>query len=449
MGQSKRIKKSLTYSVVEGSFWAVMFGFGETYLTAFAIFLRANNIQIGLLTSLPLLIGSISQFFTLRLIDVFKSRKKFVVITALIQALTWIPIIAVFYFNNWSVYFLIVFAVIYWVSGMIAAPAWNSWISDLVEPGKRGSYFGKRSKIIGLITLVSIIGGGIVLDLFKNGVNKQYLGFVILFLAALVTRLVSAFFLNKKYEPKLEVKKEDEFSFIAFLKQIRFRNYGMFVIFLTLMNFSVYMAAPFFVAYWLYDLKLTYLAYMTIIATSFIAKYISLPVWGALSDKYGTRKILSLTGYLMPLVPLLWMASTKFYYLIFVQIYSGIVWAGFDLSAFNFVFDTTTPQKRARCISYYNIINGIMIFLGATIGSLIIRYNQIFWTKYYLVFLISAALRYGVSIFLLPKLKEARKVSQISYEGLLFKGIHMLISQSFKSITSLPHLHLFRHSKRL
>ena len=449
MRQSAKIKKSLFYSIVDGSFWAIMYGFGETYLAAFAIFLRANNIQIGLLTSLPLLLGSISQFFSLKLIDLFRSRKRFVVVSALIQALMWLPIILVFFLNGWSVYFLIVFSIVYWVSGMISAPAWNSWISDLVDPHKRGIYFGKRSKIIGLITLISIVFGGITLDLFKDGMSEQYIGFAVIFLIALFARLVSVFFLNKKYDPGLHIREEDKFSFIAFLKQLRYRNYGLLVIFLTLMNFSVYMAGPFFAAYWLYDLKLSYVAYMIIIVAQFVTRYISLPIWGMLSDTYGTKKILSLTGYLMPVVPFLWLFSTSFYYLILIQFYAGIVWAGFELSSFNFVFDTTTPPKRARCVAYYNVINGVLIFLGVTIGSLIVRYNQLFWTKYYLVFLVSGVLRYAVSIYFLPKLREVRKVSDITYNKIFFKLVHMIITERFNIafLLSYPRK-LFIHKKQ-
>ncbi|MBW2982147.1 MFS transporter [Candidatus Woesearchaeota archaeon] len=431
MTNQKKIEKSLKYSILDGSFWAVMFGFGETYLAAFAVFLRASDVQIGLLTSLPLLLGSLSQFFSMKLIKLFNSRKKFVVVTALIQALMWIPIIFVFYLHNWSVYFLILFVIIYLVSGMISAPAWNSWISDLVNPNERGKYFGNRSRIIGLITLISVSLGGIILDVLKDGITKQYLGFAALFSAAMVARLISVLFLNKKYDPGLYVREKDKFTFKSFLKQIRYRNFGMLVLFLAFMNFSVYIAGPFFVAYWLYDLNLSYIAYMIIIVSAFVAKYISLPIWGSFIDIYGTKKIMALNGFVMPIVPILWLFSTNIYYMIFIQLLAGISWAGFELSSFNFIFDTTTPEKRPRCISYYNVINGIMIFLGTTIGSLIVKYNNLFWTKYYLVFLISGILRYVISFTFLPKLKEVRKVYDISYNKIFFKLVHTIMIERF------------------
>ena len=180
MRESTKIKKSLFYSIVDGSFWSVMFGFGERYLSAFAVFLKATNVQIGLLTSLPLLFGSVCQFFSLKLIDMFKSKKRFVVTTALLQAFMWILILLTFYLGEFSVYYLIFFAIIYWVIGMSASPAWNSWIGDLVNPKTRGAYFGNRNKIVGLVILISTIIGGLVLEFFSDGTTRQYTGFLVI-----------------------------------------------------------------------------------------------------------------------------------------------------------------------------------------------------------------------------------------------------------------------------
>ena len=125
----------------------------------------------------------------------------------------------------------------------------------------------------------------------------------------------------------------------------------------------------------------------------------------------------------MPITPLLWLFSKDTAYLVAVQIYSGFVWAGFEISSFNFIFDTTTPQKRATCVAYYNILSGIAIFLGAVAGGLIVRYNDIFWSKYLLVFLISFILRYLASFVFLPRLKEVREVEHIPYSRLFFNII--------------------------
>ncbi len=433
--QTEKIKKSLLISIFEGSFWSIMIGLGEKYLSAFAVFLKATNTQIGLLTSLPILFSSLSQFFSPDLIEKFKSRKKLVILGVLINAFSWLLILSVFYLGKYKIYYLILFVTIYWVAGAIPYPAWNSWMGDLVSPEQRGSYFGRRTKITVLIILIFTALGGILLDWFKIGLEKPYAGFAAVFLVAMLARLGSALMMSKQYEPEMvKVEEEDKFSFFDFLKQAPFRNYGLYTIFLTLMNFAVYISAPFFTAYMLYDLHFSYTQYMIILSVPLVAKYFSLPIWGKFSDQYGNKKIMSLTGYLMPIVPILWIFSTNYYFLICAEIVSGVVWAGFDLSTFNFIFDSTTPQKRARCVSYLSITTGIMVFLGTMLGSLIIDYNNLFWTKYYLAFLVSGVLRVFISAILLPRIKERRTVKDISYEQMAYQATRMIVTKGISQV---------------
>jgi len=124
----------------------------------------------------------------------------------------------------------------------------------------------------------------------------------------------------------------------------------------------------------------------------------------------------------MPVVPVLWIFSVNIWYLILIQLYSGFIWAGFDMASFNFIFDSTSSKKRTTCVAYYNVLNGIAILLGAIIGGFIVRYNNLFWSKYFLVFIISFILRYIASLIFIPKIREVRVVEEISNEKLLLKA---------------------------
>ncbi len=421
--QDPRVRKSLKFSILDGAFAASMIGFGESFFAAFAVFLRANNIQLGLLSALPQALGSFSQLLSNVLIKAFRSRKRLVCIAASLQGAMFIPIALVFYMGEWSVFYLILFACLYWVFGMVLGPAWNSWMGDLTEAGERGSYFGVRSKITGSASFFTFLLAGYILQQFSDGTKAQYLGFAMIFSLALLSRIVSIVFLAKKYEPAYEIAQEAEFSLFEFIRQARFRNYGLFVLYLSLMNFSVYLSVPFFTPYMLKDLEMSYLTFTLLHAASIIVKLFSVPVWGRMSDRFGSRRVLSLAGFLMPAVPALWLFSKDVYYIAAVQVYSGFVWAGFDIASFNFIFDTTSPRKRATCVAYYNVINGLAILCGAITGGLIIRYNDFFWSKYLLVFLISAVMRYLASFIFLPKLKEVRQVEAIPYAKLFFKVV--------------------------
>ncbi len=418
-----KIRKSLKYSIMDGAFYSAMVGFGESFFSAFAIFLKASNLQIGLLGSLPIALGSVSQLYSNRLIKWFHSRKRFVYLMALLEGLMYIPVAFVFFLGELKVFHLIFFVSLYWIFGMIASAAWNSWMGDLVKENERGRYFGKRNKIAGLTAFVSFMLGGYILQRFTDGSEQQYIGFAIIFGLALLSRIMSFVYLTKKYEPEYVAVKEAEFTLLDFIRQARFRNYGLLVLYLCFMNFSIYIAGPFFAAYMLYDLKFSYMTFTIISAIAIIVKYLSMPVWGMASDRFGTRKVLTLSGFLMPIVPLLWFFSGNAWHLVPIQIYSGFVWAGFEISSFNFMFDTTSHEKRATCIAYYNVLNGGSLLLGSVIGSLMVKYSTLFWSKYLIVFLASFALRYVASFVFLPRLKEVRQVESTSYEKIFLNII--------------------------
>lgn len=408
---------------MDGAFAASMIGFGESFFAPFAVFLKAGNIQLGLLCSLPQILGAFSQLLSHRLIRLFKSRKRLICTAAALQGAMFVPIALVFFLGECSVFYLILFSSLYWIFGMILGPAWNSWMGDLTDEKERGSYFGSRSKITGSASFFSFLLAGYMLQKFADGAVYQYAGFVIIFSLAILSRVFSIFFLSRIFEPQYEVTPKAAFGFFEFIRQARFRNYGLFVLYLTFMNFAVYLSVPFFTPYMLNDLKFDYMTYTMVQATAIIVKLFSVPVWGRASDRFGNRRVLSLSGFLMPAVPALWLFSHELCYIVFIQVCAGFVWAGFEISSFNFIFDTTSPQKRATCVAYFNVINGAGIFLGAMVGGLIVRYNSWFWSKYLLVFLLSSLLRYAASVLFVPRLREVRQVEAIPYSRLFLKVI--------------------------
>lgn len=418
------IRKSLRYSVIDGSFSAAMIGFGESFFVAYALLMKATTLQVGLLSSLPQALGSLLQFFSNRLMRAFGSRKRIVVAAALTQGIMYLPVVLVFFTGTFRVWYLILFSCLYWAFGMILGPAWNSWMGDLVKENRRGAYFGRRSKITGATTFAAILIAGAILRAFQgSGRWTQYNGFALIFLLALACRMVSTLFLSKKYEPAYVIPRRVEFGFLEFLRQARHRNHGLFVLYLGFMNFSVYLSAPFFTPYMLGGLRLDYLTFTVVNAAAIVGKVLSMPVWGLAADRFGARRVLSLTGFLMPVVPLLWLVSGNTGWLIAIQVYAGLIWGGFEIASFNFIFDTTSPQNRATCVAYYNMINGAALISGALMGTVIVRMNALFWSPYLLVFLLSGVLRLGASALFIPRIREVRTVEAIGYSRLFLKVV--------------------------
>jgi MFS family permease len=416
-------EKSRVYSIFDGSFWSVMYGFGESFFSAFAVFLKATNLELGFITSFPQMIGSFFQLFSYKLISFFGSRKKVVLIFATLQALMHLLIAIVFFLGEFRLFYLILFICLYWICGMIMGPAWTSWIGDLVDEHKRGSYFGLRSKICGFIAFVAYLFAGFILQRNSATNLTTYYGFLILFIVAFLARLISVIYLSKQYEPKCHFAPEEANGMVNFVKSAWKTNFGIFVIFMCFFNFAVFVSAPFFTAYMLNDLRMSYITFTLVNAIAIISKIFFMPVWGKASDKFGEKKIITASTLMMPLIPLLWMMSTNVWYLLVIQAFSGFVWAGFELATFNYIFSATDPKKRVSYVAYYNVLTGISIFFGALAGSLLVKLNFIFWSQYLFVFFLSFVFRLLTFFIFVPRLKEVREVKSISNKRLIFDVI--------------------------
>ncbi|MDP2749692.1 MAG: MFS transporter, partial [Nanoarchaeota archaeon] len=208
------------------------------------------------------------------------------------------------------------------------------------------------------------------------------------------------------------VDRESYFSFFDFTKRMAHNNYGRFVLYLCVFTFVVYLASPFFAVYMLRDLKFSYMTFTLITLGSLIASFAGMHFWGRYNDENGSKKLIYFNGLLIPFLPIMWLFTTNVYALFAIEMFSGFVWAGFNLGTSNFIFDATTPQKRMRCITYYNVLRALAMFLGATIGGLLATHtsSSVFISSIPILFLVSGILRLIVSLMFLPMLKEMRLI---------------------------------------
>lgn len=406
-----RARKTIRISFLEGVFYSLMAGFGDAFLSAYAIFMKATNFQIGMLSSLPNLIGSLFQIGVPELIERVKNRKKVFVTAAFFQGLMWLPVIAVYFFPpGYRLWLLIFLACFYLVFMGISLPPWGSTVSDLVNERIRGKIFGYRNRLTVATALVATFIAGFILNLFAL---RVFFGFAIIFGLAFIFRMISVFLLSRMYEPPLVIKKQSAFSFWEFITKAPFNNFGRFVIYMCLVNLSINIAAPYFSMYMLRDLKMSYLAYAVSITCMALSSFIFMQFWGRHADKYGNVRLLKLTGFMIPVASLLWYFSSNYYWILLCMSYAGFCWSGFNLVSSNFIYDSTSPQRRARCISYYNVLNGCGIFIGAMLGSLFVKNISFvrFGSALPILFLLSSILRLLVAIAVLPFVKEIRKIS--------------------------------------
>jgi hypothetical protein len=57
---------------------------------------------------------------------------------------------------------------------------------------------------------------------------------------------------------------------------------------------------------------------MAATAITVVAQFLTLNMWGRISDAFGNRLVLVVTGWMIPVVPALWLLSGDFWYLMII-----------------------------------------------------------------------------------------------------------------------------------
>jgi MFS family permease len=175
---------------------------------------------------------------------------------------------------------------------------------------------------------------------------------------------------------------------------------------------------------------LSYVTYMALQVCASLAAFIALPLWGRHADLVGNVRVLRLCSFLAALIPILWLFSDNPAYLMLVQMFSGFSWSGVTLSAGNFIYDAVTPQKRVRCIAYFNVINGVALFTGSSLGGFFAsRLPPLFGHRMLALFALSCLCRVVVYLILSRSFREVRAAHEVSLQELFFSvvGIRPLV----------------------
>jgi len=424
-------KQGLRYGLRDGASQAITQGSGEQYLSAFALLLHASPFQLSVLSALPQLIGTGAQLLSVKLLQWFPNRKALISAGTVGQAVSWVPIVLLpLLFPQWGPWLVVSGAAAYFACAHFTAPAWNSLIADWLGQHERGAYFSRRAQIIASLSFFALCGAGLVLSLWQDS-TAAWWGFVLIFAVAGSARILSALALSPVQDVHPTAHLEAQQGFREFFRQNATKDFRRFLLFAGLMHASVLIAGPFFVLYILQDLHLSYFGYGGWLAAGILGQLLTLRAWGQFGDRFGNKALLSITGFTVPILPMLYLVSTNVGFLLAVNFLGGVVWAGLSLGLQNYVFDSVRPEDRAKAIALYSTINAVGWSVGALLGSWLVEHlpANIEWAGMILqpasnlpfVFFLSGVLRLLVSSSLLGTFHEARQVELVPRRQLLWE----------------------------
>jgi MFS family permease len=404
------LESDLRAMTADGVAFSAMVGLGEAYVPAFALAAGLGEVVSGLVATVPMLAGACLQMVTPAAVRHLGSYRRWVVICARLQALSFVPLILGAAAGKVGLPWVGLATVAYWGFGMSTSPAWNAWVTSLVPLEIRAGFFARRARAAQAALLGGLVIGGLALQHGRSkGVELPV--FAILFGAAMVSRLVSSGCLAAQSEARGLVASHRSFGSTAPWRRLRTAGSARVLAYLLGMQATTNIAAPYFTAYMLGPLELSYGGFMGLVAAAFAARVVVLPLLGHFAHRRSARNLLWLGGIGIVPLPVLWLVSHNFYYLLALQLFGGVAWGAIELATTLSFFEGIGESDRTSVLSVFNLVNAVAIAIGALAGAQLFTWLDGSASSYGWLFAISSAGRF-LTLALLRRTPSATRVPE-------------------------------------
>ncbi len=346
---------------------------GGMFIIGYALKLGADNVQIGMMSTVPMLFVVV-QLLSALLVERGVSRKKLTIAAGLFNVLGWVLIIVIPYVlkdasNDARVIALIGVLSLATAFAYISGNARASWIGDLIPEDHRGMFFGKIVMYAGIIGAIIAVGEGRLLDHLKEqGIDA----FNALFLFGMLFGLASTLL----FIPQADVPITRHESSDRFWSMVKgtFSNHALMMVMLYWVIWNLQsMAGPFYATYMLRDLKMPYLGFGILNGISTMTMLLSSPFWGRMVDRYGAKPILvACTSVIIP-IPLVWIWLTNVHIVYAViaplNLLSGFIIAGVSVAMSTLIYKVTPNAGRSVQFAVYSVAVLLLAAPMPTIGG--------------------------------------------------------------------------------
>jgi MFS family permease len=410
----RNLRADLLASLGDGISANIMIGAGETYFSPFVLALGFGEVAAGLVTTLPMLAGALLQALAVLIARRVKSNRRWVTVFAGLQAFSLLPLVIGAWRGEMSLLGVYAAAALYWMAGYGTGPAWNTWMESLVPPRLRAHYFARRTRWCQSALLVSLILAGLTLQYGKQQ-ELVMVAFAVVFFVAALGRGISAHCLSRQSKGESFQLPREENSLASVWAWLNNSSEKRLLLYLLAVQACVQISGPYFIPYMLGTLGFTYAQFVVLITAQYLTKIIVLPALGGLAHRLGARRLLWLSG--MAVIPLssLWVISTNFWYLIGVQMLSGMAWGGFELAVLLVFFEAIPAAHRTPLMTIYNLGHALATAVGSILGGAILVYGNkapgAFWT----IFLVSAASRLVVFVSLFALAPRSQRLAEAKH----------------------------------
>ena len=379
-----------------------MAGMAEVYLPAFGLALGMSPVLAGLLASVPLLAGGVLQLVAPRVIQRVRSLRGWVVVCMAAQALAFVPLVIVALTGRVATGVVFAAASLYWGAGMAGSAGWTPWTARVIPARIRNRFFGRRQGLMQAAMLAGLIGAGAALRAV-SGTDHVLTVYAGMFGLAFVARGISAIAIYHQgagvdASPRRRMRLRDA------APKLRGTPRGAILFYLVAALAAASIAGPFIAPYLLDHHGLSYLEFSTFSAVIVVVKIAAMPLVGRLLHRTSLRRVITLSAFAIAPIPLLWLVSDSFWWFLAIQMYSGIAWAGFELSMLMALFDADDDAERTTLQVMFSALQAIGAAGASVIGGVVLDSFGTDHRAYLAVFIVSSIARFAAVMLLVRRL---------------------------------------------
>jgi hypothetical protein len=375
--QSTRSKNTAWY--IEALCLGVTIGFSEVLLAIYYGSQDMDPVTLAVFITVPAALGALSQA-ALTNVRKFCSDAKRLALCAMAVQIAGLVIMAhSLAIRGGHSTWMFIGQCMYWVGGMTSSSPTQEILAHNVDASLHNRFFSRRAMLMTILTLVCNLSSARILETgLTNNVMAMFL------LVAAGTRFISMSLIYLTAEKthlnlshSATVPPDEAVVSIIKLSLV-----------MMLFRCAVNLSSPFYSTYMLREIDLGFTIYSFLTALPLITKALCLTNWARLLDDNRKFEGLAIATFAIGTVPVLWAINESTPWLSFLQILSGLSWAGFDLISILLV-QNMYPRSITQKLGVYLALSSLGSVAGGIAGGYILRLTD----SYHTLFAFSGVLR--------------------------------------------------------
>ena len=362
-GNSESELRSLYARSVINSFSSGMI---NPFTGAYAVRLGASSSDMGWFQSSTNLSNNLMQVFWGRLSDSTKRRIPFIVLGTTILSLLWIPMI--FVANSTQ---LILLLVVQSLVGSMATPAWTALIGDLVPSIKLGRANASMNLWSAVGSVAATMGSGLIMFAVGGSIHQIVLiPLVVAAASGIVSSVVIVKISEKETGEKLRLRKNLMLDMIKIVSQVKnSKTFFRYCYVDGVVQFFMSISWPLFSITQINILNASMLQLALLSVGQTVVQIVFQSWAGRLADSIGRKPLLIFFRFGLLSVPLAYAFAPSINSLIIIGLFWGVINALGSASQTAYLLDASPDESRGSFIAVYNLIVGIITFVGSLVGG--------------------------------------------------------------------------------